>query len=102
MANIGVCDWAGLAENDTVGVLAQAATFGLRYGIVVSVGDASSRSLGFFAAPDAPLGTAERELARAEMAALHLVTEGVEDAPPKARAACVALNDDLRRATGTG
>jgi LuxR family transcriptional regulator len=55
MTNIGICDWTELEAIDQAGVLRQARDFGLVHGVVVSVGDSSNRSLGFFARSDLPV-----------------------------------------------
>lgn len=95
MTNTGVCDWSDLEAMDQAGVLRQARDFGLTYGIVVSVGDSASRSIGFFARPDQPVTHAQRAAAQAAMTDLHEASDGVADLPPPELAALAALNDDL-------
>ena len=58
LSHTGVCDWDDLRADDGAGMMTKAAEHGLRFGIVVSVGDVGSRTLGFFCHADRPL-TAE-------------------------------------------
>ncbi len=96
MTHTGLCDWSDLASNDTAGVLKQAADHGLSYGIAVSVGDATTRSLGFFASTKAPITPRARKIAVEVMTSLHDDTEGVTDLAPAELAKFSALNDGLR------
>jgi LuxR family transcriptional regulator, quorum-sensing system regulator SdiA len=95
MTNIGVCDWADLESKDHAGVLRQARDFGLVHGIAVSVGDSTSRSLGFFARSDQVVTPAQRALAEEVLADLHVASEGVADLPPAELAELAALNEGL-------
>jgi LuxR family transcriptional regulator len=96
MTNTGVCDWRDLEHLDAAGVLRQARDFGLVHGIVVSVGDVTQRSIGFFATTDVPIRGALRDTAQEVMAELHEATEGVTDMSAGEVAALAALNDNLR------
>ncbi len=93
MTNTGICDWSGLESLDKAGVLRQARDFGLNYGIVVSVGDSSSRSMGFFARSDQAVTEAQRRIAQGAMSDLHASTEGLADAPPEELARLAGLKD---------
>ncbi len=96
-ANTGSRAWADLRDLDTHGVLSMAATFGLRYGVAVSVFDDNSdgqRTYGSFARSDRPFDDMEvrlllayltrrhaemappRNLTRAELEALVMVRDG--------------------------
>jgi LuxR family transcriptional regulator len=97
MTHTGICDWSDLASDDTAGVLKTAAEFGLVHGIAISVGDATTRSLGFFAHSKRKLTKAESELAHSAVAAMHEASEGVADMTPDELAPLLALNADLRR-----
>lgn len=97
MTNIGVCDWTDLEATDQAGVLRQARDFGLVHGVVVSVGDSSSRSIGFFARADQPVTPGQRQVALSAMLALHAASEGVSDLPPQELAILAALNEGLVR-----
>jgi len=98
MANSGICDWKDLAAGDVAGVLEQAAGYGLLHGIVVSVGDMTTRSLGFFAASQAPIAAHLRNLAQDVVISLHDATDGLSEMAPSDLAPFVALNDRLRGA----
>lgn len=98
MANSGICDWKDLVAGDAAGVLEQAAGYGLRHGIVVSVADMTTRSLGFFAGSQAPIAGHLRSLAQEVMISLHDATDGLSEMAPSDLAPFVALNDRLRGA----
>jgi LuxR family transcriptional regulator len=100
MTNNGVCVWDDLASTDAAGVLQLAARYGLNHGIVVSIGEVATRSLGFFASPKAPLSPDLRDLAQQVVEELHGITAGFEDLPSGELAPFRAVNDDLRKATG--
>lgn len=63
VANEGYIRWSDLSALDDAGVLSAAAEFGLNFGVSISVGGSSGRSLGSFAA-------AEREFRDEEIADL--------------------------------
>ena len=98
MTNTGICDWADLVAGDSAGVLKQAADYGLLHGIVVSVGEMSTRSLGFFASPTAPITEQARMLAQDVVLRLHAEADGLADLPRSDLAPFIALNDRLRGA----
>jgi LuxR family transcriptional regulator len=98
MTNSGICDWDDLAAGDSAGVLKQAAGYGLRHGIVVSVGDMATRSLGFFASSKAPIAKQDRILAQDVVLSLHDETDGMTELSPADLAPFIALNDGLRSA----
>jgi len=97
-ANVGIKRWTDLADDDPRGILGQAQTFGMRYGVAVSVFDnntAGHRSFGYFTRSDREFAAAEEEallsyvtrrhlemapptnLTTAEIEALRLVKEGL-------------------------
>ena len=57
--NVGICDWAALA--DPKGVVAEAATFGLQFGIACASHEFDSRSIGGLARSDRPFTEQEIE-----------------------------------------
>jgi LuxR family transcriptional regulator len=68
----GAVRWSGLAERDSSGVLALAAEYGLRFGLVVAVpGEAGERSWGVFAREDREFTDAEVARLQAHVAACH-------------------------------
>ena len=79
-SNVGVEKWSNLAHDDPRKVIAQAQSFGLRYGVVVSVFDDNAegqRSFGSFARGD-------REFSQLEMRLQTYVSRRhFEMAPPK-------------------
>ena len=79
-ANIGVRKWSTLCEDDPRGVMKQAQTFGLRYGVAVAVFDGNDngqRSFGSFARSDREYTDLEIKLLQAYMMRRH-----AEMAPP--------------------
>lgn len=80
-SNVGTEKWSNLAYDDPRKVISQAQTFGLRYGVVVSVFDGNAegqRSFGSFARSD-------REFTELEMRVLqtYVSRRHFEMAPPK-------------------
>ncbi|MCK8464402.1 autoinducer binding domain-containing protein [Aliiroseovarius sp. S1339] len=74
--NEGTIRWSALDLPDPHGILAQAAGFGLHYGVAVSHGDTSSRTIGGFARDD-------REFTDDEITEIHkLVIELHEKSTP--------------------
>lgn len=77
LTHTGVCDWDELRADDEAGMMKQAAEHGLRFGIVVSVGDVASRTLGFFCHADRPLTAEEIAFAADRVQQMHDATEGL-------------------------
>lgn len=96
MTHTGICDWSDLAADDSAGVLKTAAEFGLVHGIAISVGDANTRSLGFFAHSKRKLTAGESQLALSVVTALHDASEGVAEMSAEQLAPLLALNEHLR------
>jgi LuxR family transcriptional regulator len=94
--NFGICDWAELRAQDTVGVMERAATFGLVHGIIVSTGNEVSRSVGFFAHAQRPITPEETALATDVVERLHELSLSVADTDPASLAPLLALNQLLR------
>ena len=87
MGNTGHIRWSDLSAKDSAGVLAEAATHGLKYGIVVSHQGVSDRSIGGFAREDREFSDAEAaELAQA-IVAIHDLTDPFADMPDNLRSA---------------
>lgn len=74
MTHSGTIRWSDLASEDTGGVLTAAAEHGLVHGLLISVGDATSKSLLNSARPDRPLTEAEVERMEAILQTLHYRT----------------------------
>lgn len=96
MTHTGMIDWSQLEGEDSAGVLRQAREHGLVHGIAVSVGDSTTRSMGFFAHPTRQISHDERALAQDVVATLHDLSEGSPDLSPSELAPYLALNDHLR------
>lgn len=96
MENFGICDWASLRAHDAAGIMERAAAFGLVHGIIVSVGNEVSRSVGFFAHALRPITPEETALAREVMERLHELSLTVADMDPASLAPLIALNQLLR------
>ncbi|MCO4842556.1 MAG: LuxR family transcriptional regulator [Yoonia sp.] len=79
--NVGMARWGELSEEDPRKVIAQAQTFGLRYGAVISVFDGNEegqRSFGSFARSDREFTELEMRVLQAYVSRRHF-----EMAPPK-------------------
>ncbi len=70
--NEGACRWSQVGLPDQHGILEQARAFGLNYGVVVSCGAISSRTMGGFARED-------REFNDDEIAEMQTVVRGLHD-----------------------
>lgn len=92
----GICRWSDLKDQDEAGVMAKAAEFGLRYGIVVSVGEASARTLGFFCREDRELSEADAAFALVKVQEIHDATAGIGQATESQLAELRNLNALLR------
>jgi len=101
MTNTGMVNWDDLTSSDPAGVFSQAAEHGLRHGIVVSVGELATRSLGFFASSDGPIPQNHRALADEVVQELHGLSQGMEEMDPADLAPFAALNDQLRSTSET-
>ena len=80
-SNVGVEKWSNLAHDDSRKVIAQAQSFGLRYGVVVSVFDGNAegqRSFGSFARGDREFTRLETQVLQTYVSRRHF-----EMAPPK-------------------
>jgi LuxR family transcriptional regulator, quorum-sensing system regulator SdiA len=78
--NVGCIRWSEIALDDPKRVLAQARSFGMRYGLTVSVFDSGKdqqRSLASFARPDREFTTLEAKLLQ-----VYLTRRHTETAPP--------------------
>ena len=95
MTNTGLVDWEDLKAGDTAGVFDKAKPFGLRYGIAVSVGDPSQRTLGFVSSATSAFDDVQKEWALKQINALHNLTDGILDAPEAELTLLRNINRDL-------
>lgn len=74
----GVTRWSEIAFPDTFGILKEAASYGLVYGVAVSAGPVSSRTIGGCARSDREFTDAEVGRIEAIVTRLHAITEPPE------------------------
>lgn len=96
LSHNGVCSWDDLRADDEAGMMVKAAEFGLRYGIVVSVGDAASRTLGFFCHGERHLTDEETDFAADHVRKMHEATERLATASEDTLASLRSLGTGLR------
>lgn len=88
--NSGAIRWSALAANDPMGVLTQAAAFGLNYGLTVAVNSEGSLSIASFARGDREMTDIDMAAISADVKELHRVTRGAQSFTP-------ALHETLRQ-----
>ncbi|SMX30974.1 helix-turn-helix transcriptional regulator [Actibacterium lipolyticum] len=76
---IGATRWSAMDIPDPFGILTQAADFGLKYGVTISAGEITSRTIGSVARSESEF--TDDEIARIEAIVnrLHVITEPPED-----------------------
>jgi LuxR family transcriptional regulator len=77
-STVGACRWRDFNIPDTFGIMAQARTFGLVYGVTISCGPISSRTIASFSRSDREYEDAEIEQIQAIILRLHDITEPPE------------------------
>lgn len=91
----GAARWSNLGIPDTFGILTEAATYGLKYGVAISYGPISSRTIGGAARSD-------REYNDDEIAKIQLIIQNLHDVtePPESLSkaqidalTCIAAGD---------
>lgn len=75
-ANTGAVRWSALAAEDTAGVLAEAAKYGLRYGVTIAVSQGGTRSMASFARSDREMSDLDMRALSRDFSALHTETAG--------------------------
>jgi len=78
LGNTGAARWSELGIPDPFGILTEAAEFGMTYGIAVSCGKMSSRTIGGVARGDREYTDAEIEQVKTVINRLHALTEPPE------------------------
>jgi LuxR family transcriptional regulator len=78
LENSGSIRWSDLQATDPLGVIAAAKTFGLDYGVSVSVGDADSRSIGSFASPEGEFSESAIESFTQRLSEMHELSASIE------------------------
>jgi LuxR family transcriptional regulator len=96
MTNFGICDWSAVKPLDSSGVMERAIDYGLVHGIIVSTGNETARSIGFFAHATRPITAGQTALAKTVMDRLHELSLSVVDLDPASLAPLIALNQLLR------
>lgn len=97
MTNTGLVDWEDLKPTDTNGVFKKAEPFGLKYGIAVSVGDPSQRTLGFVSSATAAFDEKQKAWALDRITKIHELTEGIVEAPEEDLILLRNINRDLAK-----
>ncbi len=75
---IGTARWSNLGIPDTFGILTEAATYGLKYGVAISFGPISSRTIGGVSRSDREYTDDEIDAVQNIIQRLHDVTEPPE------------------------
>ena len=91
LQNTGYCRWSSLADQDSEGVFAAAAKYGLSHGFAVSEGSPMDRTMGFFARSSGEFTESEMQEGDALVKELHQLTEGFENLDPAEIAAARAI-----------
>ena len=86
----GAIRWSDLAADDPMAVLAQAAAYGLRYGLTVAVNAAGTRSISSFARSDREMSDLDIAAISADVADLHKLTGDLAHYTP-------AMHETLRQ-----
>jgi len=97
MTNTGLVNWEDLKAGDTAGIFDKAKPFGLRYGIAVSVGDPSQRTLGFVSSSTSAFDDDQKAWAQKQITVLHGLTDGILDMPESDLAMLRNINRDLAK-----
>lgn len=82
MTNRGSSRWSDVKIPDTMGVMAEAARFGLRYGAVIGVGDSDCKSLGSCARADREFEPSEISEIEEIVASIHGLIQRQRDLKP--------------------
>ncbi|MCP5340924.1 MAG: autoinducer binding domain-containing protein [Rhodobacteraceae bacterium] len=89
-SNEGSIRWRDLAQTDPLGVLSEAAKFGMCFGMAASVMRGSSRSIAGFSRGD-------REMTDVEMAGIHKDLRALHDATIGMQTLSPEIHDTLRQ-----
>jgi len=98
----GAVRWSELTFPDPHNILAQAADFGLKYGVAVSCGHVASRSIGGFARGDREFSDAEVKLIQSTVRHLHEASTPADSLTPAQRHALRAIARGCRYAEAAG
>lgn len=85
--NEGTCRWSELTQRDEAGVLEQAKTFGIQFGVTWALDLGDSRSVGSLARVDREFSDAECTDILQKMSALHTATSDLDALAPETAAA---------------
>jgi len=90
--NTGTIRWSELVAQDLAGVLTQAASWGLNYGVTIALDKNQSRSIASFARSDREFTDAEIAEIGARLTQMHDETAELETLAPATRAALRQLS----------
>ena len=96
--NEGAIRWSDLEFPDPHKVFAQAASYGAKYGVAVSIGPITSRSIGGFARADREFTDAEMQHLLEVITEIHLGTQPPKSLTPAQRAALQLVAKGFRHA----
>lgn len=82
-ANTGTRRWSEMVQDDSAGVLAAAADYGLTHGVTVSVDDNDSRTMASFARENADFDDASIKRLYELVAEVHQVTGEIRELSPE-------------------
>ena len=95
LSEVGIVAWSELQDRDDTGVLAQAAQFGMAFGITISIDCGGTRSLGSFARPDREFSESEVKALDVDFTTLHRLTGAMHRSDSSALAKLKNLSVDL-------
>jgi len=84
--NTGHIAWSALADKDSAGVLAKAATFGMVYGLTCALEVDESRSISSFSRADRAFTSEETQQLLAQTENLHAITANLDSLSPETSA----------------
>lgn len=97
MTNTGIIDWEDLKSVDFNGVLKKAEPYGLKYGIAISVGTSSQRTLGFITSATDTFDEENKIWALKQIEKLHNITDGIVEAPEQELTVLRNINCELAK-----
>lgn len=93
--NTGLAHWSDMVEQDTAGVISEAAKHGMKYGITYVVERSASRSLSSFTRSDRTFTDPEITEISAGVDAIHDLTVSLESLPAETAEELVRMSIDF-------